>query len=115
MNSIPKNPIKQAKLLRTPTFSLKKSTAKIVIKTGAIKNIAVASANESSAIDIKKKVPLNVVKKSLFKRTLMDKNRKNSPLIRVDDAILIRTDKLTKKQVLLKMSKYIDKFNKKKK
>ena len=65
-------------------------------------------------IDIKKKVPLNVVKKSLFKRTLMDKNRKNSPLIRVDDAILIRTDKLTKKQVLLKMSKYIDKFNKKK-
>ena len=53
---MPKNPIKQAKLLRIPTFSFKKNTAKTVIKTGAIKNIAVASANESSAIDMKKKV-----------------------------------------------------------
>ena len=40
----------------------------------------------------------------------MDKKRKNSPLIRVKDAILIRTDKLSKKQVLLKMSKHIDKL-----
>ena len=55
MNNMPKNPIKQAKLLRIPTFSFKKNTAKIVIKTGAIKNIAVASANESSAMDMKKK------------------------------------------------------------
>ena len=38
----------------------------------------------------------------------MDKQRKNSPLIKVRDAILIRTDKLSKKQVLLKMSKYVD-------
>ena len=30
----------------------------------------------------------------------MDKKRENSPLIKVKDAILIRTDKLTKKQVL---------------
>ena len=67
MNSIPKNPIKQAKPLRIPTFSSKKNTAKTVIKMGAIKNIAVASARESSAIDIKKKVfapttasPLNI-------------------------------------------------------
>jgi len=65
-------------------------------------------------IDIKKKVPLHIVRKSLYKRTLMDKSRINSPLIKVDDAILIRTDKLTKKQVLLKMSKHIDKFNRKK-
>ena len=40
------------------------------------------------------------IKKSLKNRTLMDKKRKNSPLIKVKDAILIRTDKLTKKQVL---------------
>ncbi len=59
-------------------------------------------------IDIKKKVKLTDVKKSLRIRTLMDKKRKNSPLIKVKDAILIRTDKLSKKQVLLKMSKYID-------
>ena len=62
-------------------------------------------------LDIKKKVSLKNVKKSLRKRTLMDKKRKNSPLIKVKDAILIRTDKLNKKQVLSKMSKYIDKLN----
>ena len=59
----------------------------------------------------KKKVPLTEVRKSLNKRTLMDKKRKNSPLIRVKDAILIRTDKLNKKQVLSTMSKYIDEYN----
>ena len=62
-------------------------------------------------IDIKKKVPLKEVKDSLKKRTLMDKKRKNSPLVKVKDAILIRTDKLTKKQVVLKMSKYIERLN----
>ncbi len=62
-------------------------------------------------LDIKKKVPLKEVKKSLYIRTKMDKKRKNSPLIKVKDAILIQTDKLSKKQVLLKMSKYIDKIN----
>ena len=62
-------------------------------------------------IDIKKKVPLKNVKRSLNKRTRMDKNRKNSPLIKVKDAILIRTDQLSKKQVLSKMSKYIEKLN----
>ena len=61
-------------------------------------------------LDIKKKVPLKNVRNSLNKRTVMDKKRRNSPLIRVKDAILIRTDKLSKKQVLLKMSKHIDKL-----
>merc|ERR1711966_267662 len=61
-------------------------------------------------LDIKKKVPLKEVKKSLNKRTLMDKKRKNSPLIRVKDSVLIRTDKLNKKQVLSKMSRYIEKI-----
>ena len=59
-------------------------------------------------LDIKKKVPLKEVKKSLRKRTQMDKFRKNSPLIKVKNAILIRTDKLSKKKVLQKMSKHID-------
>ena len=61
--------------------------------------------------DIRKKIPLKEVKRSLLKRTLMDKTRKNSPLIKVKDAILIRTDKLSKKQVLDKMSRYIEKIN----
>ena len=62
-------------------------------------------------LDIKKKVPLKDVRKSLKQRTLMDKKRKNSPLIRVKDAILIKTDKLNKKQVLSTMSKYIERID----
>ena len=62
-------------------------------------------------LDIKKKVSLISVRKSLIKRTLMDKKRKNSPLIKVKDAILIRTDKLNKKQVLSKMSQTIEKLS----
>ena len=59
-------------------------------------------------LDIKKAEPLKEVKKSLNLRTKIDKNRKHSPLIRVKDSILIRSDKLSKKQVLSKMSTYID-------
>ena len=62
-------------------------------------------------LDLKKKIPLKMVKRSLYKRTLMEKKKKNSPLIKVKDSILIKTDKLTKKQVLTKMSYYIDKLN----
>ena len=40
----------------------------------------------------------------------MDKKRKNSPLIKVKDAILIRTDKFSKKEVLIKMSNDIEKL-----
>ena len=61
-------------------------------------------------LDIRKKVSLSEVKKSLKRRTLMDKKRKNSPLKKVKDAVLIRTDQLSKKQVIDKMSKYIDKI-----
>ena len=64
-------------------------------------------------LDLKKKIPIKEVKKSLKKRTNLDKNRKNSPLIKVKDAILIRTDKMSKKQVLKKMSKHIDNLYKK--
>ena len=72
-------------------------------------NIKVASYRRW--LDIKKKVSLQKVRKSLTKRTSMDKKRKNSPLIKVKDAILIRTDKLTKKQVLSKMSEHIESLN----
>ena len=57
--------------------------------------------------ELKKKVPLKEVHRSLAKRTKMDKKRKHSPLKKVNDAILIRTDKLSKKEVLNKMSKEI--------
>ena len=61
-------------------------------------------------LDLKKKVSLKSVKKSLKDRTTMDKTRKNSPLVKVKDAILIRTDKLSKIKVLSIMSKHIDKL-----
>jgi len=60
-------------------------------------------------LDLKKSVPLKDVKKSLKFRTNSDKRRKNSPLIRVKDAMLVRSDQLNKKQVLTKMSQIIDK------
>ena len=60
-------------------------------------------------LDLKRSVQLKEVKKSLRKRTNLDKKRKNSPLIMVKDAILVRSDQLDKKQVLAKMSKSIDK------
>ena len=41
----------------------------------------------------------------------MDKNRKHSPLKKVKNAILIRTDKLSKKEVLNIMSNEVDKIN----
>jgi CMP/dCMP kinase len=59
-------------------------------------------------LDIKKKVSLKEVRKSLSIRTKMDKNRTHSPLIKVKDAILIKTDQLSKKKVLEKMSYHVD-------
>ena len=71
-------------------------------------NINVASYRRW--LDLKKRVSLKKVRKSLQNRTLMDKKRKHSPLKKVKGAILIKTDKLSKKDVLLKMSKNIEKI-----
>ena len=60
-------------------------------------------------LDIKKSDSLKEVRKSLKMRTNLDKKRKNSPLIKVKDAILVRSDKLNKQQVLAKMSQAIEK------
>ena len=59
--------------------------------------------------DLKKKVPLKEIKKTLAARTLSDKMRKNNPLKKMSDAVLIRTDILSKKEMVAKMSKEIDK------
>ena len=61
-------------------------------------------------LDLNKSLPLEEVKNSLKSRTFQDKNRKYSPLTKVRDAILIKTNKLSKKQVLIKMSRHIDKI-----
>ena len=59
-------------------------------------------------LDNNKSVSLKEVKRSLNMRTKIDKNRKHSPLVRVKDSILIRSDKLSKKEVINKMSFYVD-------
>ena len=59
--------------------------------------------------DLKKKIPLKEVKKSLKNRTLLDKKRRHNPLKKVTDAIEIPTHLLSKKQVIEKMSKEIEK------
>ena len=59
--------------------------------------------------DLKKRVPLIEVKKSLRTRTLLDKKRRHNPLKKMADAVLIRTDILSKKAMVAKMSKEIDK------
>jgi len=60
--------------------------------------------------ELRKRVPLKEIQRSLAKRTKMDKKRKHSPLKKVNDAILIRTDKLSKKEVLNKMSKEVNRI-----
>ena len=59
-------------------------------------------------LDLKKKVPLEEVKKSLRTRTLLDKKRRHNPLKKMSDAVLIRTDILNKKAMVTKMSEEID-------
>ncbi len=71
-------------------------------------NINIASQRRWK--ELGKNTPLNEVKRSLSKRTNMDKKRKYSPLKKVKDAILIKTDFLNKKEVLQKMSLAINKI-----
>ena len=59
--------------------------------------------------DLKRKISLSEVKKSLRMRTQLDKKRRHNPLKKMVDAVLIRTDILNKKAVVTKMSKEIDK------
>ena len=56
-----------------------------------------------------KHITLKEVKKSLKKRNELDLKRRFSPLIRVKDSVLIRTDILSKQAMLDKMSKKIEK------
>ena len=56
-----------------------------------------------------KKIKLNQVKKALRIRDISDSNRKNSPLLRHRDSIVIETDKLNKSAMLAKMSAYVEK------
>ena len=56
-----------------------------------------------------KKIKLKEVEKALRIRNNHDIKRKNSPLLKHRDAIEIDTGKLKKQQMLVKMSKYVEK------
>ncbi len=56
-----------------------------------------------------KQITLKEVKKSLKKRNELDVKRRFSPLIQSKDSIIIRTDILSKKAMVKKMSREIDK------
>ena len=58
---------------------------------------------------LNKQITFREVKKSLKKRNSLDMKRRFSPLIRVKDSIIIRTDVLSKKAMITKMSKEIEK------
>ena len=60
------------------------------------------------------RINLREVKKSLKIRNILDKRRKNSPLLKHRDAIEIDTGKLNKQTMLVKMTRYIESALKKK-
>ena len=55
------------------------------------------------------KIKLKDVKKSLKIRNILDTKRKNSPLLKHRDSVEIDTGKLDKRQMLAKMSNYVEK------
>ena len=58
---------------------------------------------------LNKNILYKEVLKSLKNRDYLDKNRKNSPLKKTKDSILINTSKLSKKACFLKIKKIMDK------
>ena len=62
-------------------------------------------------LDLKKKISIKEVTRTLKIRTKLDKNRSNSPLVKVKDAILIQTHKLNKSEMLKKMVKEVKKLS----
>ena len=59
---------------------------------------------------INPKIDLKDVKKALRVRNLLDKKRKNSPLLKHIDSVVIDTGKLGKKAMLVKMSKTVERI-----
>ncbi len=63
---------------------------------------------------INPKIDLKGVKKALRVRNSLDKKRKNSPLLKHRDSVVIDTGKLDKQAMLVKMSKTVEKILKNK-
>ena len=73
---------------------------------------SLVTASKRRFKELKKASPnlkLKDVKKALRIRNISDINRKNSPLLKHRDSVVIDTGKLTKQAMLKKMSKYVEK------
>ena len=70
-------------------------------------NIA-AKRRYNELIKKENKVKLIDVKKALRIRNILDTKRKNSPLLKHRDSVVIDTGKLSKQAMLKKMSKYVE-------
>ena len=78
-------------------------------------NLKIASVRRFKELKKKNsKIKLADVKKALRIRNISDIKRKNSPLLKHRDSIVIDTSNLDKQAVLAKMSKYVEKIIKKK-
>jgi cytidylate kinase len=78
-------------------------------------NLKIASVRRFKELKKKNsKIKLADVKKALRIRNISDIKRKNSPLLKHRDSIVIDTSNLDKKAMLAKMSKYVEKIIKKK-
>ena len=54
------------------------------------------------------KINFKTVKKALKFRNISDKKRKHSPLKKAENAVVVVTSRITKKAMLIKMSKYVE-------
>ena len=85
------------------------------IKFFFICNLNVAAKRRYSELNKRlKNISFIEVKRALYNRNLSDKNRSISPLQKHPDAVLVNTSKIGKQAMLAKMSKYVEKFLRKK-
>ena len=85
------------------------------VKFFFICNLKIASIRRFKELKkINSKLKLNDVKNALRIRNISDTKRKNSPLLKHVDSVVIDTGKLDKKAMLLKMSNQVESFLKKK-
>ena len=85
------------------------------IKFFFICNLNVAAKRRYSELRKKsKKISFKEVKRAIYKRNLIDKTRRISPLQKHPDAIVVNTTKIGKQAMIAKMSKHVEKFLNKK-
>ena len=78
-------------------------------------NLNIAAKRRYKELEKKsKKIKFKEIKLALYKRNLIDRKRKISPLQKHPDAVVVNTSKLTRQAVVTKMTKYVEKVLKKK-